>query len=330
MLAIQQVTKRIEPIGTAGESRTTDSSIAVDETAQDTNRNISTTAFEHIKAIRRKLGDNTDLDVHGQTAVNEITDILKRSLYKISVDLYSEEGHFVLELIQNADDNRYTTNKPTLRFVLSSKRILVCNNEVGFQPENVTAICNVGASTKGQHREGYAGHKGIGFKSVFMVSHRPEVHSQDYHICFDTADGKDHMGYIRPIWLNEYEEVLPDSNIWTTCIRLPIRSDVQNDSLQQKFRNIQAKLLLFLNRLRQIEIMDETNGIDTSTANRIFTRIDHADGQLIELQEKSSNGAITQNIWLVVKKVIEVPESIKVKAITAVFFLKKKQISLLF
>ena len=273
----------------------------------------TTTAFEHIKAIRRRLGDNSDLDALGQTAVNDITDILKRSLYKISVDLYSEETHFVLELIQNADDNKYTTDNPTLCFILSSKRLLVCNNEIGFQPENIGAICNVGASTKDKHREGYAGHKGIGFKSVFMISHRPEVHSRDYHICFDTADGKDHMGYIRPIWLNEYENV-PDSSLWTTCIRLPIRPDIQNDSLQQKFHNIQAKLLLFLNRLRQIEIIDETNSNGTTGASRVFSRIDHAGGHIIQLQEKSFDGTITQNLWLVIKKVIKVPEDIKVKS----------------
>lgn len=67
----------------------------------------------------------------------------------------------MLELIQNADDNQYASDcLPTLRFVLSDKRILVCNNEIGFQSDNVAAICDVGASTKGKHKQGYAGHKG--------------------------------------------------------------------------------------------------------------------------------------------------------------------------
>lgn len=66
-----------------------------------------------------------------------------------------------MELIQNADDNQYPHGcLPTLRFVLSDKRILVCNNEVGFERNNIDAICDVGMSTKGKHKQGYAGHKG--------------------------------------------------------------------------------------------------------------------------------------------------------------------------
>lgn len=236
--------------------------------------------------------------------------MIERSLEKLSIDLYSNEGHFVLELIQNADDNQYTSDHlPTLRFILSSERVLVYNNEVGFQPSNISAICNVGASTKGKHKQGYAGHKGIGFKSVFMVSHRPEIHSRNYHIRFDTVNGTHNIGYVQPIWLDQYEEELPNPNEWTTCIRLPIKKEAARDKLKQNFDDIQARLLLFLNRLRQIEIINQEN---TSSTTKVFTRIDHAQGQIIELQEKSIDKPTISNYWLVIKKVIEVPKDIKV------------------
>lgn len=75
-----------------------------------------------------------------------------------------------MELIQNADDNQYPSDvQPTLRFVLSDQRILVCNNEIGFQSNNVDAICNVGTSTKGKHKQGYAGHKGLEEFSLQIV-----------------------------------------------------------------------------------------------------------------------------------------------------------------
>jgi hypothetical protein len=118
-------------------------------------------AFEHIESIRRGFGVDSSLDSSSQSIVNNLQGMIERSLQKLSNDLYSEQGHFVLELIQNADDNQYASDcLPTLRFVLSDKRILVCNNEIGFQPDNVAAICNVGTSTKGKHKQGYAGHKG--------------------------------------------------------------------------------------------------------------------------------------------------------------------------
>ncbi|CAF3761406.1 unnamed protein product [Adineta steineri] len=266
-------------------------------------------AYDHIESIRHGFGVDSGLDTNGQSIVNNLQGMIERSLEKLSNDLYSDQGHFVLELIQNADDNQYLSNYlPTLRFILSSERILVCNNEIGFQPNNISAICNVGASTKGKHKQGYAGHKGIGFKSVFMISHRPEIHSRNYHLRFDTVNGTKQIGYIRPIWLDEYEEILPNSDEWTTCIRLPIKQETRRDRLQRNFDDIQARLLLFLNRLRQIEIINQSN-----LSSRVFTRIDHAQGQIIELQEKTNNESIINNFWLVIKKVIEVPMNIKEK-----------------
>ena len=129
--------------------------ISIDE------NNPSYDAFEHIKKIREGFGVDSCLDAAGQLIVNNLQGMIERSLEKLSNDLYSEQGHFVLELIQNADDNQYAPNRlPTLRFILSSDRVLVCNNEIGFQPNNIAAICNVGKSTKGKHKQGYAGHKG--------------------------------------------------------------------------------------------------------------------------------------------------------------------------
>ena len=65
----------------------------------------------------------------------------------------------MLEFIQNADDNTYASGvTPTLEIQLMehARMIEIRCNEVGFTPENVTAICSVGKSTKKLH-EGYIG-----------------------------------------------------------------------------------------------------------------------------------------------------------------------------
>ena len=118
-------------------------------------------AYEHIQLIRQRFGVDNDLDSTGQLSHNHLQGMLERSLQKLAQDLYSDQGDFLLKLIQNADDNQYPSDSlPTLRFVLSDQRILICNNEIGFQASNVDAICDVAASTKGKHKQGYAGHKG--------------------------------------------------------------------------------------------------------------------------------------------------------------------------
>ena len=270
-------------------------------------------AREHIESIRQSFGVGSELDPSSQSIVNNLLGIIERSLERLASDLYLEQGHFVLELIQNADDNQYSVDcLPTLRFTVSLERILVCNNEIGFQPRNISAICNVGASTKGKHTQDYAGHKGIGFKSVFMVSHRPEIHSRNYHLRFDTVNGTQRIGYTLPIWIDQYEEELPNENEWTTCIRLPIKKEAQDARLKENFRKIEPICLLFLNRLRRIEIINQYDVSSNNHSSRIFTRIDHDQGEIVELQEKMMDGTNINNLWLIVKKDIKVPNHVKV------------------
>lgn len=87
---------------------------------------------------------------------------LQNALDLLSASLYSSQVHFVMELIQNADDNKYAAAVvPTIRLELYPHAVLVYNNEEGFSIDNIVAVCNVGRSTKAQ-QTGYIGQKGIG------------------------------------------------------------------------------------------------------------------------------------------------------------------------
>lgn len=87
---------------------------------------------------------------------------LQKALDLLSGSLYSSNVHFVMELIQNTDDNIYHQNtSPTVKLELYPHAIVVHNNEIGFSRENIVAVCNVGGSTK-SGQSGYIGQKGIG------------------------------------------------------------------------------------------------------------------------------------------------------------------------
>ncbi|KAI5103032.1 hypothetical protein C0J45_6613 [Silurus meridionalis] len=145
-----------------------------------------------IEDIRKnEFGVGVELNEAGQNLMKKQQARLGRSLERLSTELYSKETHFVLELIQNADDNSYTVDRkedPALAFVVQKDCVTILNNECGFEEKNVRAICDVGKSTKGKHTCGYIGQKGIGFKSVFKVTDCPEIHSNDFHIKFDKKD----------------------------------------------------------------------------------------------------------------------------------------------
>lgn len=125
--------------------------------------------FDLIERIRReKFGIGLNLSHEGQYLTDQLKSLVGRSLERLSKELYNTDMHFVLELIQNADDNQYNT-KPCLIFVIDDNSINIYNNELGFQENNIQALCDIGKSTKGKHKQGYIGQKGIGFKSVFTV-----------------------------------------------------------------------------------------------------------------------------------------------------------------
>jgi len=89
---------------------------------------------------------------------------------RLSDQLYTKSTHFLLELLQNCDDNTYASDViPQVTFVYQSDGLFfLVNNEVGFQPDHIDAICRVGRSTKRASKgdDGFIGEKGIGFKSL--------------------------------------------------------------------------------------------------------------------------------------------------------------------
>lgn len=172
---------------------------------------------------------------------------LNNALKLLSDDLYSKKAHFVLELIQNADDNNYEEGVvPQLVFNLTSERLVLVNNETGFEEAHVRALCSVGESSKA-NKSGYIGEKGIGFKSVFTVSNSPEIHSNDFHFRFDRADQSNLLGFVVPHWCDQLDEAKPN----VTTIILPFAKE-GFESSQVTLEGLDARLLLFLSKVRKI------------------------------------------------------------------------------
>lgn len=176
-------------------------------------------------------------------------DELNSALSLLSEDLYSDDTHFVSELIQNADDNDYANGVvPRLEFRLKPDRLVVVNNEIGFSAKNVWSLCRTGKSTKKGNKSKYTGEKGIGFKSVFTVSDAPEIHSNGYHFRFNRTDKAKLLGFVVPEW----KDGSPDAVENQTAIVLPAPANSTFDA--SKLHGLDPNLLLFLRKLRHIEI----------------------------------------------------------------------------
>ncbi|XP_058771268.1 protein NO VEIN-like isoform X2 [Vicia villosa] len=74
-----------------------------------------------------------------------------RALHCLSQELYSQDSHFILELVQNADDNNYPERvEPTLAFILQDSGIAVLNNEQDAAYR--AALEGSGTAEKGRRR----------------------------------------------------------------------------------------------------------------------------------------------------------------------------------
>ncbi len=219
---------------------------------------MSSAQFEHIRSIRQ--------DFHqGSKRLKESSN---NSIKTLADDLYNKHTHFIFELIQNAEDNTYEkqgTYPPYISFQLtktdptctpgSKGALIIQNNEIGFQRDNVDAICAVGATTKEQG-QGYIGEKGIGFKSVFRVTGNPHIFSNGYHFCLPEYDAETGLGYIVPQWIDSPPE---DLYLSETHIILPLtKPDFGYETIEQMLQDIEPETLLFLSKLEEIRIGTDT------------------------------------------------------------------------
>ncbi|KAI3935471.1 hypothetical protein MKW98_027611, partial [Papaver atlanticum] len=226
---------------------------------------------------------------------------LGRALQCLSQELYSQDSHFLLELVQNADDNVYSESvEPTLVFILQATVIVVLNNERGFSAPNIRALCDVGNSTKKGASAGYIGQKGIGFKSVFRVTDAPEIHSKGFHVKFDISEGQ--IGFVlpevvSPCDIDLYGRIVPgdvvdqnnvSSGSWKTCIILPFKPKLKEgtsiSSILSMFSDLHPSLLLFLHRLWCIKfknmLTNECVVLRRETLEDVIVKISHGKEKL--------------------------------------------------
>ena len=177
-------------------------------------------------------------------------------LCSVVENLYSKETRFLYELIQNAEDNSYSTatadgEEPFLAFNLHPDRIIVDSNEDGFSKSNIRAICSVGNSTK-KHSAGYIGEKGIGFKSVFKIAQKVHIHSGPFSFAFSHTrdDDDDGLGMITPYY--EDAEELPMGV--RTRMTLTLSDATKAKERASELRDVPDTFLMFLSRLQRLSI----------------------------------------------------------------------------
>jgi hypothetical protein len=229
--------------------------------------------LEEIRSSRMVGSDPAMLPLELRPSVMEMRESLTACVDRLARDLYESEAHFVQELVQNADDNKYDPDViPTLRLVLHRSPsgtqaagkfdtlpyFYAANNEIGMTEVDVRALCDISRSSKSLSDSTTTGHKGVGWKSVFRVCDKPHVLSGKWRFRFSTHG----LGMLTPEVIDdaEYarlpEEIRQAHSSGLTVFYLPLASEQVAQSIQHEMETIEsdAAQLLFLRRIRGLSL----------------------------------------------------------------------------
>lgn len=177
----------------------------------------------------------------------------RNSISILSDNAYQDRRHFLLELIQNADDAQFAEGHDAeLRVIIDNESVELCYNEAGFTTEDVLAITDIGASTKvgrdiASHK--FIGEKGIGFKSVFALAQNVEIESPPWHFILQ----KDESIIPRPLRDGKLRKG-DGTRLRVTFGDAEITNVVASELI--RFVSKQTESFLFLQRLCKFAVID--------------------------------------------------------------------------
>lgn len=277
--------------------------------------------FENELWARFKSLNNVNLKVIGMESIEKQREFFKKltldraesakTLEKPSlrgvkhsvVDKYSDQAHFIYELLQNADDAQATKSK----FIITNDGLtFIHNGTIGFTVSNpetedkdsdekklghINAITSIGNTTKDKAK---IGKFGVGFKAIFQYSNTPHIYDPNFSFKIER--------FIVP---QEVEQNNSQRQEKETLFYFPF--DIPTKSKEEAANDIIQKLkslvhpVLFLNNLKEViwETSSENGKYTKSVKDQ--KQIDETLCQLINLVD----GNDKKQLWLFTRELEE-------------------------
>ena len=155
---------------------------------------------------------------------------------------YADRTQFIFEILQNAEDalkkRGVWPGSRQVNFSLDDQGLTISHFGKPFNEADVRGVCGIGEGTKGLTD---IGRFGIGFKSVYASTDRPEIHSGYEHFAIDS--------YVFP-WAIEQKDLKPEE----TKIYIPFQSGEKGakEEILKGLRRLGPRTLLFLREINEI------------------------------------------------------------------------------
>lgn len=258
-------------------------------------------------------------NIRGASDYDAIRKEVKDELYDTTEDWgdivfahqYDDPAHFLLELLQNAEDalarrvEEPTPEMRAVRFELGTEELRFRHFGDPFNEADVRSICRIARSTKSADSDLHTiGRFGLGFKSVYAVTDRPMIHSgpEDFAI----------VGYVKP----EPCEPLTDRKDDETVIVIPrVSAGSDTGRSHERRRNwdrvassmdemLSPENLIFLRHIESVQWTDTTGA--TTTCCREVAEIDRDIRRVTITRTPSNSESPTRKQWSVFSRPVQV------------------------
>jgi hypothetical protein len=215
------------------------------------------------------------------------------------VDRYDNRAHFIFELLQNAEDalarRGHWTGPRSVAFTLSNTGLRVSHFGAPFTEADVRGICGIAESTKDLTA---IGRFGIGFKSVYAFTGRPEIHSGPEHFSVES--------YVWPIAIRP-----SDAQADETVFILPLE---ENDAsarveIAAGLQRLGPDALLFLRQIEEISW-----SVEGGASGRYLRSKPAFDGdaknarQIVVSGQERDARDVVEETWLVFSRAVRTPK----------------------
>ncbi|MBI4608002.1 MAG: hypothetical protein HY726_03205 [Candidatus Rokubacteria bacterium] len=220
--------------------------------------------------------------------------------------MYSDRTHFLLELLQNAQDARATR----LHFEVFADRLELRHDGRLFDEADVRAICGLAKSTNADDPT-RIGRFGIGFKSVYAYTTRPEIHSGSEHFAIEK--------YVRPFAAPAVEP----GNGWTTLFIFPFdRDDIEPTQAARaicaRLESLSPRTLLFLQDVKEVEWATESG-----KRGQLVRTPEEGDGGRGVRIGRNVGGSTTIEEWLIFERPVELVAGRPLNRVEVAFLLHR-------
>ncbi len=217
------------------------------------------------------------------------------------VDKYSDQAHFVYELLQNADDTGATyarfklyhdrlvfVHNGTRRFSVSNPETEDADRENGCLGD-VNAILSIGNSTKTDQNT--IGKFGVGFKAVFQYTSTPYIYDPDIKFKIER--------FFVPVLI---EKDHPERAADETLFEFPFNhetntADIAFEAISERLSTLVNPILFLLN-LKEISFeFDDTTGNYRKNIDKIYD-FEKTKAELITLSQTVDGEIDKKRLWL--------------------------------